>query len=251
MIDRLQKLIAHTGLMSRRGAEELIREGRVSIDGRVARLGDRADPAVAVVTIDGVPLPTKTGLVYVLLNKPEGVISTAHDPQGRATVVDLVPGEHRLYPVGRLDAGSSGLLLMTNDGTLANLVTHPRYEVEKTYVALVAGTPGRGVLRQLVAGVELDDGVARAVRARVISSHRDRSQLEVVMAEGRKREVRRMLDALGHEVHGLVRVGIGPVSDATLKPGSWRYLTVEEVRSLYAAAGATWQDAPTMMEQDE
>lgn len=151
--------------MSRRNAEDLIKQGRVTIDGQVARLGDRGDPARVVVAIDGVPLPTRPELIYVLLNKPEGVISTADDPQGRPTVVDLVDVGTRLYPVGRLDATSSGLLLMTNDGTLANLVTHPRYGVEKTYVALVDGDPGREAIRALLDGVELEDGLARAARA--------------------------------------------------------------------------------------
>jgi 23S rRNA pseudouridine2605 synthase len=190
-------------------------------------------------------------LVYVLLNKPEAVISTVHDPEGRPTVVDMVELPTRLYPVGRLDAGSTGLLLMTNDGTLANLVTHPRYGIEKTYVALVSGTPGKDVLGSLVAGVTLDDGVARATRARVLGRHKDRTRLEVVMTEGRKREVRRMLDAVGFPVSALTRVAIGPLADRKLEPGSWRYLTPEEVQRLYTAAGATWQDAPVMMKDEE
>lgn len=234
--------------MSRRQAEELIKRGRVTIDGRVARLGDRGDPSRVVVAIDGVPIPTRPELVYVLLNKPEGVISTAHDPEGRPTVVGIVELNTRLYPVGRLDADSSGLLLMTNDGTLANLVTHPRFGVEKTYLVMVEGVPAGSACRQLVAGVTLEDGIARAVRARVVASHRERAQLEVVMAEGRKREVRRMLEMLGYPVVALTRVAIGPVSDTRLSPGEWRYLEAEEVRALYAAAGATWEDAPTMME---
>ncbi len=201
--------------------------------------------------IDGVPIPTRPGLVYVLLNKPEGVISTASDPQGRQTVVDLVDAGTRLYPVGRLDANSSGLLLMTNDGTLANLVTHPRYGVEKTYVALVKGVPGKEAIRTLLSGVVLDDGTASAARARVITDHRDRAQLELVMTEGRKREVRRMLEAVGYPVLALVRVAIGPVSDSDLAAGSWRMLTIKEVSALYAAAGATWEEAPTMMEGDK
>jgi 23S rRNA pseudouridine2605 synthase len=237
--------------MSRRSAEDLIREKRVTIDGRVAVLGDRGDPEQVVVAIDGVPIPTRPGLVYALLNKPEGVISTASDPQGRQTVVDLVDAGTRLYPVGRLDANSSGLLLMTNDGTLANLVTHPRYGVEKTYVALVKGVPGKETMRTLLSGVMLDDGTASAARARVIAGHRDRAQLELVMTEGRKREVRRMLEAVGHPVLALVRVAIGPVTDSDLAAGSWRMLTTKEVSALYAAAGATWEDAPTMMESDK
>lgn len=238
--------------MSRRQAEELIEQGRVAIDGRVARLGDRGDADLVVVTIDGVPIPTKPDLVYVLLNKPEGTISTASDPQGRPTVVDLVDAGTRLYPVGRLDADSSGLLLMTNDGTLTNLVTHPRYGVEKTYVVMVDGTPTRAIAAALVAGVELTDGVAYAVRARILTSHRGRAQLELVLTEGRKREVRRMLEHLGFPVIGLTRTAIGPVSDAQLSPGEWRHLSSEEVQALYAAAGATWQDAPTMkLAEDE
>ncbi len=236
--------------MSRRHAEELIKRGRVTIDGQIARLGDRGDPAHVVVAIDGVPIPTRPDLVYVLLNKPEGVISTADDPQGRPTVVDLVDIDTRLYPVGRLDSTSSGLLLMTNDGTLTNLVTHPRYGIEKTYVALVEGAPGREAISSLLNGITLEDGIARAARARLLTSHRGRTQLEIVMTEGRKREVRRMMEALGYPVAALVRVSIGPLSDGALEPGSWRYLTIAEVKDLYAAAGATWEDAPKMMEDD-
>ncbi len=158
--------------MSRRKAEDLIRAGRVTIDGRVAVLGDRGDPSATNVAIDGVPLPVRADLAYVLLNKPPGVISTADDPQGRPTVVDLVGGEARLYPVGRLDASSEGLILLTNDGTLANLVTHPRYEVEKAYLAMVEGAPGKGVTKAMVDGVELEDGVARAVAASIKDRHK-------------------------------------------------------------------------------
>jgi len=236
--------------MSRRAAEDLIRAGRVTIDGRIAALGDRGDAATAVVAIDGVPIPVRQDLMYVLLNKPEGVISTAQDPQGRETVVDLVDADTRLYPVGRLDADSEGLLLMTNDGTLANLVTHPRYQVPKVYTVLVRGTPGNAVLRNLVEGVELEDGVARAAKARVIDRRENRTLLEIVMTEGKKREIRRMLNALGHRVTRLVRTAIGPVRDGQLLPGSWRPLTITEVKDLYSAAGATWEDAPAMVEQD-
>ncbi len=235
--------------MSRRRAEDLIRSGRVAVDGRTAVLGDRADAAASVVTVDGTPLPIRPDLRYVLVNKPAGVVSTVSDPQGRQTVVDLVGADERLYPVGRLDIDSTGLLLMTNDGTLTNLVTHPRYEVEKTYVVLVTGNPGTAVLRSLESGVELEDGPARARRVRVTARHRGRALLEVVMAEGRKREVRRMLAEVGHEVVELTRTAIGPVRDADLHPGTWRDLKVEEVQSLYAAAGATWQDAPTVINE--
>jgi len=200
-----------------------------------------------VVAIDGVPIPVRQDLVYILLNKPEGVISTASDPQGRETVVDVVDVDARVYPVGRLDADSEGLILMTNDGTLANLVTHPRYGVPKVYTALVSGTPGNAVLRSLVDGVELEDGIARAAKARVLDRRGDRTLLEIVMMEGKKREIRRMLDTLGHRVTRLVRTAIGPVRDGQLLPGSSRPLTIIEVQALYAAAGATWEDAPTIV----
>jgi 23S rRNA pseudouridine2605 synthase len=236
-------------MMSRRSAEDLIRAGRVQVDGRVAVLGDRADPQQSTITIDGVPLPLRPDLAYVLLNKPKDVISTMNDPQRRKTVADLVAGAGtRLYPVGRLDADSEGLLLMTNDGTLANLITHPSNQVAKTYLARVEGVPGRAALRSLEAGVTLDDGPARAVAARLVDSYQAESLVEVVMAEGRKREVRRMLEKIGHPVIRLVRTAIGPLRDQSLAPGEWRRLSVDEVHALYAAAGATWQDAPSIEE---
>ena len=232
--------------MSRRAAEDLIRAGRVTIDGREAVLGDRGDAETTSIAVDGVPLPTRPDLVYVLLYKPEGVISTVSDPQGRETVVDLVSMETRLYPVGRLDAESEGLLIMTNDGTLTNLITHPSNEVTKTYVALVLGNPGPAALRALTDGVTLDDGVARAVGARTLDARPAEALVEVVMTEGRKREVRRMLAEIGHPVRRLVRTAIGPIRDGKLESGTWRYLDLGEVRDLYATAGATWEDAPTM-----
>jgi len=236
--------------MSRRHAEELIREGRVTIDGRVAILGDRGDPRTVRIAVDGVPLPVQPELVYTLLNKPRGVISTARDPQGRETVTDLVDAGTRLYPVGRLDAESEGLLVLTNDGTLANLVTHPSNQVTKTYVALVAGNPGAATIRGLTEGVDLEDGVGRAVTARVLDRYKAGALVEVVMTEGRKREVRRMFDQLGHPVERLVRTAIGPVRDKRLEPGSWREMTLDEVRSLYSAAGATWEDGPAVVDGD-
>jgi 23S rRNA pseudouridine2605 synthase len=236
--------------MSRRRAEDLIRDGRVTLDGRVAILGDRADRGSAVIAIDGVPVPVRAGLVYYLLNKPRGVISTADDPRGRKSVVDMVDTPHRVYPVGRLDADSEGLLILTNDGTLANLITHPRYEVAKTYLARVAGRPSPAVLRALEGGVELEDGMARARSAKLIGRHGEEALVEIVMAEGRKREVRRMMDHIGHPVHRLVRIAIGPLRDSKLAPGASRALTVHEVRSLYTAAGATWEDAAAEDEQE-
>jgi len=232
---KLQKAIAHSGLMSRRAAEELIAQGRVTVDGRPARIGQRVDPETQEVAVDGKPIPIRPGLVWYLLYKPVGVISTADDPQGRRTVVDLVPSEPRVYPVGRLDADSEGLIVLTNDGRLANYLTHPRYGVEKTYLVLVEGRPGKWV-DQLTEGVDLDDGMAAARRARVVDTLKGRTMVEIVMTEGRKREIRRMCSALGHEVVRLVRTAIGPISDRQLKPGTWRHLEPEEVAALYAAA---------------
>jgi pseudouridine synthase len=173
--------------------------------------------------------------VYVLLYKPVGVISTAEDPQGRPTVVDLVDAGTRVYPVGRLDADSEGLLILTNDGDLTERLTHPRYGVTKTYLALVEGHPGRAALRRLTDGIELEDGPARAVSARAIDRSGGESLIEIVMTEGRNREVRRMLDAVGHTVLRLVRTAIDGLVDRELAPGDHRPLTLEEVRRLYGA----------------
>lgn len=177
--------------------------------------------------------------MYRLLNKPVGVVSTADDPQGRPTVVDLVEAPTRVYPVGRLDAESEGLLIVTNDGDLTERLTHPRYGVTKTYLARLQGLPSRTTIRRLVEGVDLEDGPAHAVSARIVDSHGDEALVEIVMTEGRNREVRRMCDAIGHPVERLVRTAIGPLRDRDLKPGEWRDLSVDEVRSLYAAAGVS------------
>ena len=202
----------------------------------MAHVGQQVDPAVAQIAVDGIALPLAPDLAYYLVNKPQGVVSTAADPQGRRTVVEMVPEEPRVFPVGRLDVDSEGLLLVTSDGTLTHLLTHPRYGIEKTYVALVEGHPGRAALRTMTAGIELEDGTARAVRTRLLDRRGAESLLEIVMAEGRKREVRRMCAAVGHPVHRLVRTGIGPLRDPDLRPGAWRKLTIDEVRALYAAA---------------
>lgn len=233
-VERLQKVISGAGLMSRRAAEELIRQGRVTVDGTVARLGDRADAERVIVEIDGRRVPVAPGRVTYLLFKPPGVVSTAADPQGRRTVVDLVPPEPRVYPVGRLDADSEGLMLLTNDGELANRVTHPRYGITKTYVALVQGTMRRSAVRRLTEGVTLEDGPARALRARLLQAQGERSLLELVMGEGRKREVRRMCAAVGHPVVSLTRTAIGSVRDPDLRPGRWRELSPGETAGLYS-----------------
>lgn len=205
------------------------------MDGVPAHLGQKIDPSVSKISIDGIPLPIDPGLVYYLLYKPLGAVSTADDPQGRTTVVDLVPTDTRVFPVGRLDADSEGLLLLTNDGDLTLRLTHPRFGVHKTYVVLVEGVVREGDIRKIVAGVDLDDGPAAAVAARVRDRRVNESLVEVTMNEGRKREVRRMMKVIGHPVIRLVRTGIGPLRDTTLKPGDWRALGVTEVRALYAA----------------
>jgi len=214
-----------------------VKAGRVVVDGAPAHLGQKVDPDSALVLVDGVPLPVRPGLVHYLLNKPRGVVSTVEDPHAERTVVELVPADTRVYPVGRLDADSEGLIILTNDGDLTEAITHPSHGVTKTYLARVKGSPGVAALRNLIEGVELDDGPAHAVSARVIDRIGPETLVEVVMLEGRKRQVRRMLAAVGHDVVRLVRLAIGPIQDRSLRPGEWRPLTVEEVRDLYRAAG--------------
>ena len=215
----------------------MISEGRVTVDGAIATIGQKIDPEVAQVEIDGVPLPLKPDLIYYLMYKEKGVISTADDPQGRPTVVDQVPPEPRVFPVGRLDADSEGLLLLTNDGDLTNRLSHPSFGVTKTYLAKVSGEPDTKALAALVAqGVELEDGLAKPVSATLIDSIGDVALVELVMGEGRNREVRRIFDAIGHPVNELVRTAIGPLRDQRLQPGTWRQLTIDEVRALYLAS---------------
>ena len=234
---RLQKVLAAAGIASRRASEELIVEGRVEVNGEVAELGRKVDPEVDVVTVDGERINIDPERVYVMQNKPQGVVTTLDDPEGRPTVMDLINLPQRLFPVGRLDQDTEGLLLLTNDGELTNALTHPSYGVERTYVALVPG-PVRGrTLGQLRDGVELDDGLARPVRARVLETQRSKALLEVVMTEGRKREVRRMLGALGLHVERLARVNYGGVDLGDLRQGKWRFLRQREIAQLHAAVG--------------
>ncbi|MEE8375730.1 MAG: pseudouridine synthase [Acidimicrobiia bacterium] len=230
---RIQKAIANAGLMSRRKAEEAVEQGRVRIDDKPTRLGDRVDVESQTLTLDGVPLPVNPEIETHLLYKPVGVISTAADPQGRKTVVDFIFSDKRLYPVGRLDADSEGLILISNDGELTNRITHPRYGITKKYLAMVDGVPSTSKLRRLVSGVELEDGIARARSARLVESSEGRSLVEMVMVEGRNREVRRMLASIGHETTRLVRTAIGPIIDHDLQPGESRPLSASEVRNLF------------------
>ena len=229
---RIQKAIANSGLMSRRAAEEAMVEGRVRLNGKQVILGDRVDPDVDLLTLDGVPVPISSALETHLLYKPVGVISTADDPLGRPTVIDLIETPQRLYPVGRLDADSEGLILVSNDGELTNRVTHPRFGITKRYLAEVTGVPSPGTLRKVVTGVILDDGPARAQSARLVQSSPGRSLVELVMVEGRNREVRRLMEAVGHPVSRLVRTAIGPITDSSLRPGQSRRLTAIEIQAL-------------------
>ena len=230
--ERLQKVLARAGFGSRRACEELIAAGRVTVDGARAELGRRVDVASARVEVDGVPLSVRADLVHYLLNKPAGVLTTAHDPQGRPTVVSLVPAEPRVFAVGRLDADTEGLLVMTNDGDLAQRLSHPSFGVEKEYVAEVEGVPGPGALRALRQGVALEDGPTAPARVGVLAP----GVLRIVLHEGRNRQVRRMCEAVGHPVRRLVRTRIGPVTDPALRPGRFRPLTPAEVAALSAAA---------------
>ena len=226
--ERIQKVLAAAGVASRRAVEEMVAGGRISVNGQPARLGQRIDPESDAVEVDGIPVGLRADLVYYLLNKPPGVVTTASDPQGRPTVVAMVPSEPRVFPVGRLDADSEGLLLLTNDGGLTHRLTHPSFGVDKEYLAHVQGRPGRGALRRLREGVELDDGAARAVAV----SLPEPSVIRIVVHEGRNRLVRRMCEAIGHPVIRLVRTRIGPLADRRLSPGEWRELGQSEVRRL-------------------
>ncbi len=230
--ERLQKVMARAGVGSRRACEELIADGRVTVNGAVASLGDRVDSSRDEIEVDGALVPVAEGLVHYLLNKPAGVVTTAADPHGRPTVVELVPAAPRVFPVGRLDAATEGLLILTNDGPLAHRLTHPRFGVEKEYVVSVTGQPTPGAVRALRTGVMLDDGMTAPARV----SLRGPSVLRIVIHEGRNRQVRRMCEAVGYPVERLVRTRIGPVSDRRLPPGHWRPLTEAEVRALAVAA---------------
>jgi 23S rRNA pseudouridine2605 synthase len=236
---RLQKVLAAAGLGSRRHCEELIAEGRVQVDGQtVRRFGARVDPDHQVIRVDGLRLPSRQDLVYLALNKPAGVLSTMSDDRGRRTVSDLLGDRaERLYHVGRLDYETEGLMLFTNDGDLAHRLTHPRYGVPKTYLADVPGPVERDLGRRLLAGIELDDGVASADKFRVVERAGARALVEITLHEGRKHIVRRLLAAAGHPVTRLVRTQVGPVSLGNLRPGASRVLTTTEVGELYAAVG--------------
>ena len=237
---RLQVILAQAGLASRRRAEEMILAGRVAVDGQVVReLGAKADPTKQSVTLDGKPLPSRPAMEYWMVHKPVRVVSTVNDPQGRTRVVDMVPPQEgrRLYPVGRLDIDSEGLVLLTNDGDLAHRLTHPRYQVAKHYRVWVDGLPSTATVDRLRQGVELDDGPTAPARVYLKSSGLYGSKLTMTLMEGRKREIRRMCEAVGHPVQRLVRVGLGPLHLGDLPLGGARRLSFAEVNQLREAAG--------------
>ena len=231
---RLQKLLAQSGVASRRKCEELMLAGEVEVDGEVVtRLGTKVDPATAVIRVSGRRLPPASPHVYLVLDKPRGVVSTMSDPEGRPTLSEYVVGRpERLFHVGRLDTDTEGLILLTNDGQFAQRVAHPSYELEKTYVAEVRGVVRRATLTRLLAGVTLEDGPVAVHRARLVSSHHDRSIVELVIHEGRNRIVRRLLDEVGHPVLRLTRTAIGPVQQRGLRAGQLRELTRDELGAL-------------------
>lgn len=232
---RLQKVLAGAGVASRRASEELIAAGRVRVDGRVVReLGSRVDPQTAVVEVDGQRVIVRSDLVHLALNKPRGMLSTMSDERGRAHVGELVADRaQRVYHVGRLDQDSEGLLLLTNDGELAHRLSHPSWEVPKTYLAEIAGPLRRDVGRRLRAGVELDDGPVHVDAFRPVSAAGGKVMVELVLHEGRKHVVRRALEEVGHPVSRLVRTQVGPVHLGSLRAGRTRHLTSAEVGMLY------------------
>lgn len=238
MRERLQKLMARAGLGSRRANEKLIRQGRVRVNGQVATLGDKADPEGDQVTVDGEELSFEERL-YVMLHKPRGVLSSTEDEleEGRTTVTDLVPIDAHIYPVGRLDKPSEGLILLTNDGKLAHRLTHPRFEHEKVYEITLEGRPKLAVLELWRQGVLLDEKMTDPAGVEVIQLGKEQSDLRITLREGRKRQIRRVAAMLGHPVQRLLRTHIGPLALGDLPPGEWRHLTADEIRSLREAVG--------------
>ncbi|MHB9146463.1 MAG: pseudouridine synthase [Symbiobacteriia bacterium] len=240
MQERLQKVLAEAGVASRRAAEQLMESGRVSVNGEiVTKMGTKVDPDEDRILVDGKVVQHARERIYIIVNKPRGYVSTVHDPEGRRTVLELVgPIGLRLYPVGRLDMDTEGLLLLTNDGELTNALLHPRHEVPKTYVAEVEGIPSGSVLNSLATGIRLEEGRTAPADVKVVGhNERGGTTLSLTIHEGRKRQVRRMLETVGHPVYFLKRIRFGPLDLRGLKLGQHRYLTSAEVDKLRAAAG--------------
>ncbi|GAA0730560.1 rRNA pseudouridine synthase [Dactylosporangium roseum] len=236
--ERLQKILAAAGLGSRRTCERMIEEGRVTVNGKEATLGDKADAIRDAIHVDGQRLVTDTRMVYLALNKPRGVVSTMDDEKGRDAIADFLPNiATRVFHVGRLDADSEGLLLLTNDGGLAHKLMHPSYEVAKTYQAEIQGPVPRAMGRQLRAGVELEDGPVKVDAFRVVDAYGKVALVEVVLHEGRNHIVRRMFDAVGFPVQRLIRTQIGPIRLGDLRPGRTRHLSQAEIGALFKAVG--------------
>ncbi|WP_433294645.1 pseudouridine synthase [Actinoplanes sp. CA-030573] len=234
--ERLQKVLAAAGVGSRRACEDLIFRRRVTVNGKVAKLGDKVDPSTAEILVDGQRVITDTKLVYIAMNKPRGVVTSLDDEKGRTELADFLGQfDQRLFHVGRLDADSEGLLLITNDGELTNKLTHPSYGIAKTYLAEVVGPLPRNVGRQLLAGVELEDGPARADAFKLVDAIGKTAQVEITLHEGRKHIVRRMMDAVGHPVTRLIRTAVGPIRLGDLRPGGFRHLSNAEIAALFKA----------------
>ena len=246
--ERLQKVLAAAGVGSRRACEDLIFRRRVTVNGKVAKLGDKVDPATAEILVDGQRVITDTKLVYIAMNKPRGVVTSLDDEKGRTELADFLGQfDQRLYHVGRLDADSEGLLLITNDGDLTNKLTHPSYGISKTYLAEVVGPLPRNVGRQLLSGVELEDGPARVDAFKLVDALGKSAQVEIVLHEGRKHIVRRMMDAVGHPVTRLIRTSVGPIRLGNLRPGGFRHLSNAEIAALFKAVG----DGPAGRSRDD
>ena len=230
---RLQKILAAAGFGSRRQCEELIEQGRIEVDGSIAKLGTTVDPQRNEIRVDGLRLKVAKP-TYIALFKPKGVLCTNRDQQGRVRAVDLLPPSlGRLFPIGRLDMDSEGLLLMTNDGTFSERLTHPRYGIAKIYRVQVAGDVQSETLAQLRKGVYLAEGFAKVADIQIKGRHKQSTILDITLTEGLNREVRRLLARLGHKVLMLIRIAIGPIKIGKLGPGEWRHLTPQEVRQLY------------------
>ena len=239
MKERLQKILAQAGVASRRNAEKLIAAGRVAVDGKaITELGAKVEAADVHITVDGKPLPAQEAHVYFLLNKPKGYITTAHDDRGRRTVLDLLPEvKERIYPVGRLDNNTEGLLLLTNDGALTNGLLHPKQEVDKTYVARVQPAPTEQALVHLTEGVKLEDGMTAPALVRLLSSDGDEARVEITIHEGRNRQVRRMFAAVGCDVKALKRKSFAGLTLAGVPRGTHRPLTQAVLTHLRELAG--------------